>query len=65
MAVMQWIEAFFNLNWLDASAVICSVMAVGAGMVFLWRRWTGAAGPSDGYADSAETNSAFGRTRAA
>ena len=47
MAVMQWIGEFFNLNWLDASAVICSVAALGPGIVALWRRMTGA-GPLPG-----------------
>lgn len=56
MAVMQWISAFFSMNWLDALAVIFGVMALGAGMVFLWQRMTGTAMPSEPHAEGADTS---------
>ena len=65
MAVMQWIGAFFSLNWLDALAVICSITAVGAGIVFLWRRVTGAAAPSELHVESAEGRPTFRQRRVA
>jgi hypothetical protein len=32
MAVMQWIGTFFSLNWLNASAAIFGILALGAGL---------------------------------
>lgn len=41
MAVMQWVGTFFSLNWLDASATIFGILALGAGIASLWQRLTG------------------------
>lgn len=53
MAAMQWIGTFFSLNWLDASAAIFGILALGAGIVALWQRLTGSS-MFDRYAEGAE-----------
>jgi hypothetical protein len=53
MAAMQWIGMFFSLNWLEASAAIFCILALGAGIVSLWQRLTGSS-IFDRYAEGTE-----------
>lgn len=53
MALMQWLGTFFSLDWMDASAAIFSIMALGAGLVSLWRR-LGDGAAFERYAEAAE-----------
>ena len=53
MAAMQWIGMFFSLNWLEASAAIFGILALGAGIVSLCQRLIGSS-MFDRYAEGTE-----------
>ncbi len=65
MAVMQWISAFFSMNWLDALAVIFGVMALGAGMVSLLQWMSGAVIRSEPHAETRKPSQTFRHRRVA